>query len=237
MNIAVYEKPVLVAAGMDFEAEIARSDCAIVIHGQNRCKYREDLHHYAQRGVRGFISFGIAGGLAPNLRPGDVIVANAVVSQEATIRTCVEWSKGLLNMLHDAHHLPVYGATAPVLTVQEKASLWHGTGAVAVDMESRDVAEVADHYGLPYAVLRVILDPAGRSIPKSAMAGARDDGTIDAAAILKSLMRRPHDLAGLLRLGSDSGRANKVLLSCRQTLGPLFGFQLFHASKLALDVE
>ncbi len=227
----------LVAAGMDFEARLAESPGAVVVYGQNRCKYREDLVHHIRKGVRGIISFGIAGGLAPNLKPGDVIVGNAVITQSDTIRTSTTWSKSLLNSVPDAHHLPIYGAHAPVLSAAGKQALWRDTGAVAVDMESRDVAEAADEAGLPYAVLRVILDPAHRSIPPSALAGARDDGSIDAKAIVKSLLRRPRDLNGLVRLAGESRKANLALLRSRKALGPLFGFHLFDVCELALNME
>src|SRR5262249_34052358 len=151
MEIVEDERPVLVATGMDFEACIAEGNGAVVVFGQNRCKYRQDLHRCVRSGVRGLISFGISGGLAPDLRPGDVVVGNAVVTAGGTIRTSVAWSKSLLDLLPHAHHLPVFGAEAPVLTDSGKESLWHKTGAVAVDTESGIVAEAADHYGLPYA--------------------------------------------------------------------------------------
>jgi hopanoid-associated phosphorylase len=222
---------------MDFEAGIARGDGAVVVYGQNRGKYRDDLHRRVRSGVRGLISFGVAGGLAPNLRPGDIIVGNAVVTAGATIRTCVDWSKALLDLLPDAHHLPLFGADAPVLTVSGKESLWRTTGAVAVDMESGVVAETASHFGLPYAVLRVVLDPANRSVPQSALAGAREDGSVDAAAVVKSLMKRPQDLRALFRLAGDSRKANRALLRSRQALGPLFGFGLLEAGELTLNME
>jgi hopanoid-associated phosphorylase len=237
MEIVIGERPVLVAAGMDFEAGIAHGDGAIVVYGQNRRKYREDLHRGVRSGVRGLISFGVAGGLAPDLRPGDVIVGNAVVTASGTIRTCVDWSKSLLDFLPHAHHLPVFSAEAPVMTVSGKESLWRMTGAVAVDTESGMVAETATHYGVPYAVLRVVLDPASRPLPQSALAGAREDGTTDAAAVVKSLIRRPRDLTALLRLAGDSRKANRALLRSRQALGPLFGLSLLKTGEFTLNME
>jgi hypothetical protein len=106
-----------------------------------------------------------------------------------------------------------------------------------VDMESGIVAEAANHHGLPYAVLRVVLDPANRSLPQSALAGVREDGTIDAAAVVKSLMRRPRDLKALFRLAGDSRKANRALLRSRQALGPLFGFHLLETGELTLNME
>jgi len=237
MKAVVNQKPVLVAAGMDFEARVAQGPGVTVVYGQNRRKYREDLHRLAREGVRGLISFGVAGALSPSLRPGEIIVATAVITPSGAFPTCADWSKSLLKSLPRALHLPVFGSEAAVLTVPEKTALWNSTGAAAVDMESGPVAEVAAEYGLPYTVLRVVLDPAHRAIPLSAMAGAREDGTTAAIAVLRSLVRRPQDLPGLMRLAGESRKANRALLRSRQALGPLFGFVSLETGELALDVE
>ncbi|MGO9459075.1 MAG: phosphorylase [Rhodomicrobium sp.] len=237
MKAAVNRKPVLVAAGMDFEARVAQGPGVTVVYGQNRRKYREDLHRHVREGVRGLISFGVAGGLSPSLRPGEIIVATAVITRSGAFPTCPEWSKSLLKSIPHALHLPVFGSEAAVMTAVEKAALWSTAGAAAVDMESGPVAEVAAEYGLPYTVLRAVLDPAHRAIPQSALAGARDDGKTDGLAVLRSLMRRPHDFPGLIRLAGDSRKANRALFRSRQALGPLFGFGLLETGELALDME
>ena len=130
---------------------------------------------------------------------------------------------------------PIFAADATVMTVLEKEALWKGTGAAAVDMESGAAAEVAELYGLPFAALRVIIDPAHRSIPISAAVGARENGTTDAFAVIRSLMRRPHDLGEIIRLADDARRANGSLFRCRQALGPFFS--LMDPLDLALNVE
>jgi len=171
------------------------------------------------------------------LRPGDVVVANAVITAGGTFRTCPEWSKSLLKSLPLALHLPVFGSEVPIITALEKEALWSATGAVAVDMESGPVAAAAAHYGLPYTVLRVVLDPAHRAIPLSALAAAREDGKTDGKAVLRSLMRRPRDFHGLMRLARESRKANRALFRSRQALGPLLGFARLEAGELALNVE
>ncbi|MGB8738252.1 MAG: phosphorylase [Rhodomicrobium sp.] len=237
MDAIVNEKPVVAAAGLGFEARIAEGPGVKVVFGQSRDKYRQFLHSYAQSGVCGFISFGVAGGLSPRLRPGDVVVASAVITAGATSRTCPNWSQSILKAVPGAHHMPVFGAEAPAMSVLEKEALWKATGAGAVDMESGPVAEVAAHYGLPFTVLRVVLDPAHRALPPSALAGAREDGDTDPMAVIKSLMRRPGDLTGLLRLADDTRKASRALLRSRQALGPFLSFFSLNKVELALHME
>src|SRR5262249_25657422 len=77
-------KPVIAAAGMDFEARMAHGPGVVVVYGQNRAAYLQDLHRRIKLGARGMISFGIAGGICPDLNPGDVVVAKAVMTAGAT---------------------------------------------------------------------------------------------------------------------------------------------------------
>lgn len=237
MDAFLHERPVVVAAGMDFEARLAGGPGIAVVYGQGRDEFRERLHAYGRAGSLGFISFGVAGGLAPHLRPGDAVVASAVVTSGGTSRTCPAWTRSLLTNLPHAHHFPVFGAEAAIMTVAEKEALWKTTGAVAVDVESGLAAEVAAHYRLPFAVLRVVLDPSHRTLPPSALAGARDDGKTDPFAVLRSLLSRPHDLPSLLLLAGDARKANRTLLRSRQALGPIFGFLPLDAGELALNVK
>lgn len=235
MQVLVDDAPVIAAAGMDFEARIATGPGVSVIYGQRRDQYERELHALVQRGARGIISFGTAGGISPSLRAGDVVVATAVMTAKDRFDTHLPWSKALLAANSHAHHLPVFGVEAPVLSVLEKEALWSATGVAAVDVESRVSAEVARHYGLPYAVLRVIIDPAHRAIPLSALAGVQDDGTVNALSVFRSLLRRPEDLGNIIRLAGDSRKANRSLLRCRQALGPFLG--LLDPVKLPLNVQ
>ncbi len=236
MKMLFDDAPVIVAAGMAFEARIAKGSGVRAVYGQKRDVYIRKLHELARAGARGIISFGVAGGLSPSLQPGDVVVANSVITAKTIFATDPRWSQSLQNALkHDICSLPIFASDATVMTVLEKEALWKGTGAAAVDMESGAAAEVADYYGLPFAVLRVVIDPAHRSIPVSAAVGARENGTTDGLAVLRSLMRRPGDLGEIVRLADDARKANRSLFRCRQALGPFFS--LLDPLDLPLNVE
>ncbi len=194
------------------------------------------LDALARGRVRGIISFGVAGGLSPALQPGDIVVASSVITAKQTYETHSRWVQSLKKALPDAVFVePVFAAEDTVSTVLEKEALWKGTGAVAVDVESGIGAAAAERYGLPFAVLRVVIDPAHRTIPVSAAAGVREDGSTDAFAVLRSLMKRPGEIREIARLAGDSRRANKSLLRCRKALGPFFS--LLDPLELPLNVE
>ena len=209
--------------GWDFEARIARGPGVKVVYGQSREEYREYLHRHARSGVSGFISIGVAGGLSPALKPGDVVVASSVITASRTSQTCRDWSRSILKAVPGAHHTPVFASDTTITSVLEKKALWDATGAAAVDMESGLTAEIAALYGVPFAVLRVVLDPAHRAIPLSALAGARDDGETDPMAVLKALIKRPEDLPGLLRLAGGYPQGEPGLAPQPSGAGPLPG--------------
>jgi hopanoid-associated phosphorylase len=236
MKMLFDDAPVIVAAGMDFEARIAKKGPGVrPVYGQNRTAYVRDLEAAVKAGARGVISFGVAGGLCPSLKPGDVVVASAVVTASNRFDTHGRWSRSLRHALPSACGGSIFAADDAVMTVLEKEALFAGTGAIAVDVESGVAAEAAERHGLPFAVLRVVLDPAGRSLPLSATVGVRDDGTTDPGAVIRSLLRRPGEIGELVRLAGDARLAKRSLLGCRKALGPFFS--LLDPLDLPLNVE
>ncbi len=171
----------------------------------------------------GIISFGVAGGLAPSLMPGDICVAEAIVAPDGTtmIATDAAWAGRLTTSL-GARTGRFATADAPVAGVSAKAALHARTGALLVDMESHVAAAAAARHGLLFAALRVVTDPARRALPHAAGVGMRADGHVDLPAILASLARDPRQLPGLIRTGLDARLAFAALLRCRQLLGPGF---------------
>jgi hypothetical protein len=84
------------------------------------------------------------------------------------------------------------------------------------------------------AAVRVITDPAVRTLPKCAIAAMRPDGTTDIGAMIRSVLRRPRELPALLQTALDARAARATLLRGRQLLGPRLGLPDF--GKLELDV-
>src|SRR5258707_4298985 len=84
-----------------------------------------------------------------------------------------------------------------------KAALHSETGAAAVDMESHIAAAYAARAGLPFAALRVISDPASRSLPALAKSAIKPNGDIDLRKVLRGVARNPTSLRALVSTGLD----------------------------------
>ena len=235
MKAIPFDRPVIAISGLAFEARLAEGPGVQTVFGQDKALLMRQLETFANAGIRGIISFGTAGGLTPSFLPGTIVVASSVISGDRRYQACPDWTRKLLKSLPSARHADLVGVPAPILTVSDKAALRDATGAGVVDMESHLVAEAADRFGIRFAVLRVVIDPAHRPIPAIALVGMRPDGKTDAAAVIKAVGKEPAQLKALLRLAQDARAARRSLLRSRKALGPFFG--LLDARELALDMK
>jgi adenosylhomocysteine nucleosidase len=225
----------IVITGLAAEARIAAGPGIRTLSGGGQVKRLEaDLNLAVAQGCRSILSFGIAGGLAPRLRPGAWLIARAVIDGTSRIATDPDWSARLAELIPGAEIVDVIGVDSPIGNSAQKRATYEATGAGVADMESHIAARVALAHGLPFAVCRVVADPAERSLPPAALVGMRVDGSIDAAAVLYSLLRKPRQLAALVRLARDTQTAFRSLFSGREVLGPCFGSTDF--DELVLDM-
>jgi hopanoid-associated phosphorylase len=216
---------VLAVSGLKAEAHLAmRSPQTMAVAGGGQPKRLDRLIEDAiTPDCCGLISFGIAAGLRPDLRPGACLIAREVVDASARYLADISWATRLKARLDQASLVRIAGVDRPLTTAVEKKSLFDATGAAGADMESHLVARMAVKHELPFAVLRVVSDPAARALPGAALAGMRKDGSTDAAATLRALMKEPSQIPGLVRVGLDAARAYLALLGGHRRLGPGLG--------------
>lgn len=201
-----------------------RSEARLLAGRQVRCsggrivRARELARQLLDEGAEGLISFGIAGGLAPALATGSLVVATSVVAGERRFDADAGWRERLCAALPGAVVGIVAGSPGVVATADAKAALHTRHGAIAVDMESGAVAEACVRAGKPFAVLRAIADPAGRGIPALAMLGLGPDGETRALAVAAGLLRSPGDLPALIRLGRDTRAALAALAEAARAI-------------------
>jgi hopanoid-associated phosphorylase len=191
----------------------------VVCSSSDPQQLRALLTVFDPRTIRGVISFGVAGGLDPSLKSGDVVVATEVLAGDTRWLAGLPLNEEMIASVALGRRRVVRGGLAGVeqmVAAQAlKAALHLATGAAAVDMESHIAADYAAKAGLPFAALRVISDPASRALPALAMSAIKPNGEIDLRKILRGVARNPTTLRALVSTGIDFNRALKSLRGCR----------------------
>ena len=236
---AIDPRPVLIVTGLVQEARIAAGPgMTVICSSSDPQQLRALLTVFDPTTIRGVISFGVAGGLDPSLKSGDVVVATEVLAGDTRWLAGFTLNEDLIARVALGRRVlrrrrVVRGCLAGVEQVIAaracKAALHSETGAAAVDMESHIAAAYAAEAGLPFAALRVIADPANRALPELAKTAIKPNGDIDLRKVLRGLARNPMTLRALVSTGIDFNRALRSLRGCR-------GFLLGGKSLVAADV-
>lgn len=217
---------VVAATGLRVEARIAAraSGVRAVAGGGDAAQLAQSIEQALAEGGKAIISFGICAGLAPGLAAGTCLAGREVVHAGATYAADPGWTARIAKTIGCLEPVTLAGVDRPLTSLAEKRALHAASGAVAADMESHVVAQLATRHGLPFAVLRVVADPATRDIPPAALAAMGADGGIDVPRLLAALGRDPAQLKALMRLAGDTARAMARLFRCHHLLGARLGF-------------
>ncbi len=155
----------VVATALRFEAMAAGrsglpSDTVMVRTGMGPDKAARAARVVRQARPDAVAIVGLSGGLAPGIKPGDIVVASEVRAADGSVAArCASAPllAGDLRRLGLTVHVGPIVTVAKVATGDERTRL-AATGAIAVDMESASIAAgVGD---VPFAAVRVIVDTA-----------------------------------------------------------------------------
>lgn len=218
------ELPVLIVTGLKQEARIAAGPgLTVICSSSNPVQLREMMTSFDPKSIRGIVSFGVAGGLNPVLRSGDIVIASQIVTAKRRWSTEAALTENLVALPAKRGRQIIAGILAgaeQVVTGQiGKAALRATTGADAVDMESHIAARYAEFNGLPFAAVRVISDPAHRALPELTMNAIKPNGNVDMWKVMRGIARNPKTIPHLISTGRDFNRALRSLKGCRAALG------------------
>jgi len=211
---------ILCASGLAAEARIARAAGLHTIVGAGNPRRIAELVAASAQKATCLVSFGVAGGLAPHLAPGDVILSTEVFADDRCWRPDPRFAADIAALARriGATAGAVLGAATILATAADKRRAWEDTGALAADLESAAVARAAAAAGIPFLVLRTIADPALRALPPAALIPLAADGSPAIGRVVAEVLRRPRQIAalfGLARraLAALSGAAHALRLA------------------------
>ncbi|MFP6763368.1 MAG: 5'-methylthioadenosine nucleosidase [Planctomycetaceae bacterium] len=155
------------------------------------------------------LSCGFSGALQSTMQLGHIAVASSIVDQHGQELT-----------------LPRHFPAAPerglfigrlltvdtmVRTVAEKESLAEQYNAIAVDMESLAVVQVAHEKQLDCMAIRTISDDMSVDLPPEILSILGETGTVRIGATLGSLVKRPGSLKDMMHLRQNAQTAAQSL--------------------------
>jgi adenosylhomocysteine nucleosidase len=194
------------------------------VSGGSGVRARRGAEQLRGAGVAGLVSFGLASGLAPILRPGDVVIAEAVVLPGGgAVATDARWRTALAQRLAGlglkARVARIAGSDEALASASAKRKAFQATFAAALDTESHAVAEVALAAGLPLLVVRAIAEPAETMRPPVAFAATDATGRTRGLAVVGHLATRPWEIPAAWRF-SKNGRMALDALRQVAAIGP-----------------
>ena len=230
MSTAGRSATVGVITGSSVEARcLRRQDVRITCSGGSAERARSEATRLVAEGAAALVSFGLAGGLASELRPGDLLLPESVRSP-GTASWSVDpiWRQRVYDRLIAGGLEPrggvLMGSERIVATAADKRALFEASAAQAVDMESHEVAAVATAAGLPFLVIRALADPHDQVIPQVAREALRPDGRVRLQAMLGGLFREPAGAIALVRLARQSAGGLVRLRRAAACAGSGLGF-------------
>jgi nucleoside phosphorylase len=154
------------------------------------------------------LTCGFAGGLNPDLKPGDVVfeTANAPLAPSLSPpggeRVSARTGEGLVSKLSAAGAKPAkfFCADRIATTVAEKKKLRAETRADAVEMESAAIHAICRERRIPCATVRVISDTANEDLPLDFNVLAKPDRSLDYGKLAWAIAKSPGKISALLKL-------------------------------------
>jgi adenosylhomocysteine nucleosidase len=189
----------------------------ILRSGGIAAKARSGAEQLGRQGIAGLVSFGLATGLAPVLRPGDLVLAESVVLPSGqAIRTDAAWRDALVRQL-SGRELSVRvarlaGYDELLTSASAKRKAFQATFAAALDTDSHGVAEAASRLGLPFLVIRAVAEPAEQNLPSPLRVHGGEDDLLRGLGIAVRLLCRPWEFPSAWRFARN-GRLALTSLS------------------------
>lgn len=181
----------------------------VLVAGVGEAAARVGARALLQAGAGTLISWGVAGGLAPELPAGRLLLPKSVQLSDTAYDVYPQGRERLQAMLQDStvETRPLLHTAVALSCPQAKAAAYRQSGAAACDMESGAIAQEAAHAQVPFLVLRAVCDPANRALP-SWLPSAAGKGI---SKLSLQIVAHPDKWLALYRLAKDFRAALRSL--------------------------
>ena len=202
-------------------------DIILIYSGAGAENARKAAELAVSKGATKLMSWGCAAALSPDLKMGDLVLADSLMRIDGVEMpvnaTWHQHAKTVLGSEVTAYKGALIASNTVISKAQEKQDLYAKTGAIALDMESGAIAEVAQHYALPFLAIRAIADPSSLDLPNAVIKALNENGEVEISKIITSLVFNPKEIPHLIQLGQYFQLAKKTLSSVAKRLPEIIG--------------
>ncbi len=205
----------------------------LIVSGMGPQRAGSAVKQLEQLGATALVSWGTAAALDPALAAGTLCIPDTISdSNRNTYGADKQWLARLRTELSSTTVLTNSGqAYMPlkdgkltsrshvIATPEEKQQLFKRYGELALDMESAAIAHQAQISGLPFVVIRAIVDTADMVLPNSVLGALDNDGKPNILKLISGLLFHPQDFLPLMHLSKSFKAAEKTLQSTIKSLG------------------
>lgn len=187
--------PILILTALHHEAKAIRKAArgmGTAVHAEVIGPAGGLLSKLEKRPICGVIMAGVAGGIAPNLATGDIVVDEL---------------SAVGNLPRGFRKGRIHSAAKIVATPQEKAEIFHATGAMVVDMENEIARQFAKEWGVPFLGIRAVLDRADEVLDPKMLRLMDQHGRVRIGRLIRGLATHPGLVRNLWRLRNQSAIA------------------------------
>jgi len=189
---------------------------SLYVSGMGEERARSAATKMIESGCNALVSWGMAGALAADIKPGALVIPETILSGEGRIyHTATNWRNSVIKHLKECPtdiYLGQLSDSMHVLTrSSEKYLVRQQTDALAVDMESAAIAETARENHAPFLAIRAISDSSSMSIPESVTKFTGPYGQVRLPILILSLLHRPADVLALITMARGVRAAVRTL--------------------------
>ncbi|MGE4351939.1 MAG: hypothetical protein AB7E52_07105 [Bdellovibrionales bacterium] len=198
-----------ILCGLKSEAKLADRIPSVLVgcSAADPARARVLVQQMLDEDVTRLISFGLCGGLSPDLVPGDLVLGSTVMGAAGAWESDEGWNQRFVELLPGTLSVPVWGSDHMATKASDKALIMKRTGCLAVDMESHLIGLAAERYAIPFTVVRAVSDGYETSLPPAARVPLLNDGGVDYRGVWQSVKKNPRQIPDLIRLGRGTSQA------------------------------